>query len=299
MATWLEKSRSPEYSPAKLSQMLAEVEAVIGISELDEAMAHETIIVGGYLNTHLIKAKSIIAEHLDVNSLSAISADIGNVTSGTLTGATVRTSSGGDRIQLSDNLLRAYASGTERVRLDTTSLRFYNSSGSQTGYIQGSGDYTNIHANTMVRLVQNTRVMGWLHPETNNTYDIGNANYRWSRIYLVNNPNVSSDARLKSSIQNIPNGLLGELKEIKPKMYQQGEKWHFGYIAQDVERALYKYALKTVGWEKAQDYVREFDVLYKDESYLSLIYAEIAVLKEAEMQARIDELESKVKQLLQ
>ena len=77
MATWLEKSRSPEYSPAKLSQMLAEVEAVIGISELDEAMAHETIIVGGYLNTHLIKAKSITAEHMNVDKLSSIVADTG------------------------------------------------------------------------------------------------------------------------------------------------------------------------------------------------------------------------------
>ena len=118
MATWLEKSRSPEYSPAKLSQTLAEVEAVIGISELDEAMAHETIIVGGYLNTHLIKAKSIIAEHLDVDSLSAISADIGNVTSGTITGALIRTSAGDDRIELSSNLLRAYSGGTRRVQLD-------------------------------------------------------------------------------------------------------------------------------------------------------------------------------------
>ena len=77
MATWLEKSRSPEYSPAKLSQMLAEVEAVIGIDELDEAMAHETIIAGGYLNTHLIKAKSITAEHMNVDRLSSIVADTG------------------------------------------------------------------------------------------------------------------------------------------------------------------------------------------------------------------------------
>ena len=70
MATWLEKSRSPEYSPAKLSQMLAEVEAVIGISELDEAMAHETIIVGGYLNTHLIKAKSIVGGKIASNAIT-------------------------------------------------------------------------------------------------------------------------------------------------------------------------------------------------------------------------------------
>lgn len=138
MATWLEKSRSPEYSPAKLSRMLAEVEAVIGISELDEAMAHETIIVGGYLNTHLIKAKSILAEYLDVDSLSAISANIGEVTSGTITGALIRTSAGDDRIELSSNLLRAYSGGTRRVQLDYDSLDFYNSSGIKTGEIIGA-----------------------------------------------------------------------------------------------------------------------------------------------------------------
>jgi hypothetical protein len=71
VATWLEKSRSPEYSPAKLSQMLAAVESIIGIDELDEAMAHETIIVGGYLNTHLIKAGSIVAEHIRSKEITA------------------------------------------------------------------------------------------------------------------------------------------------------------------------------------------------------------------------------------
>lgn len=99
MATWLEKSRSPEYSPAKLSQMLAEVEAVIGISELDAALAGETIIAGGYLNTRLIKANSILAKHirsgeitadkLNVDSLSAISADLGEITSGKISGTTI------------------------------------------------------------------------------------------------------------------------------------------------------------------------------------------------------------------
>jgi hypothetical protein len=100
MATWLEKSRSPEYSPAKLSRMLAGVEAVIGMSEVDEALAGETIIAGGYLNTHLIKANSILGKHirageitadkLGVTALSAISADLGEITSGKISGTTVR-----------------------------------------------------------------------------------------------------------------------------------------------------------------------------------------------------------------
>lgn len=135
MATWLEKARSPEYSPAKLSQMLAGLEYVLGIDELDAAMAHETIIVGGYLNTRLIKAKSVIAEYLDVDSLSAISANIGDVTSGTLTGATVRTSAGSDRIQLTDSILGAYLNNVKRVQLDYDSLDFYTPGGKLGGTI--------------------------------------------------------------------------------------------------------------------------------------------------------------------
>ena len=80
-------------------------------------------------------------------------------------------------------------------------------------------------------------------------------------------------------------------------MYRQNDKWHFGYVAQDVERALYKFALNKVGFKDAWDYVRQFAFLHKDESYMSLLYGEIAVLKEAEMQNKIDKLEERVAKL--
>ena len=38
--------------------------------------------------------------------------------------------------------------------------------------------------------------------------------------------------------------------------------------------------------------------MIKDESYLSLVYTEIAVIKEAEMQERMDRLENKLEELL-
>jgi hypothetical protein len=123
---------------------------------------------------------------------------------------------------------------------------------------------------------------------------IGTSSQRWNNIYLVNQPDVSSDVRQKSLIQDIPKDLLSYLKEIKPKMYRQNDKWHFGYIAQDVERAIYKYALNKVGFKDAWDLVKEFAFLAKDESYMSLLYGEIAVLKEKEMQNRINELEERI-----
>ena len=72
---------------------------------------------------------------------------------------------------------------------------------------------------------------------------------------------------------------------------------HFGYIAQDVERALYKYSVEQVGYENAREYMDTFDLLGRGESYLSLIYAEIAVLKDEERNIQIKELENRIKEL--
>lgn len=72
MASWLEVSRSPEYSPAELSRLLSKIEHVIGLDELEEAMGHETIIVGGYINTNLIQAKSIVADQVKLEGLATV-----------------------------------------------------------------------------------------------------------------------------------------------------------------------------------------------------------------------------------
>lgn len=152
MATWLEMSRSPEFSPAILSRELRKVHYLVGIDEFDEALAGETIILGGYLNTKLIKAKSIFAEHLDVDSLSAITANLGEVTSGTITsstitggtitGAIIRTDSGDSRVQLDGTNLKTYFEGVKRIELDYDSLKFFSSDGSLAGNITaGSPPY--------------------------------------------------------------------------------------------------------------------------------------------------------------
>lgn len=101
MATWIEKARSPEYSPAKLSQMLAGLEWNFGdladslggvafLDKIDKAMLGETVIIGGFLNTELIAAKSLFANHLNIQTLSSLSSDLGFINSGIMDGATVR-----------------------------------------------------------------------------------------------------------------------------------------------------------------------------------------------------------------
>ena len=80
------------------------------------------IAAGSITGTHIaattitgdnIAASTITANKLSISTLSAITADLGTVTAGTLTGTLIRTSSGGDRVELnySDNTLRFYSGG--------------------------------------------------------------------------------------------------------------------------------------------------------------------------------------------
>lgn len=130
----------------------------------------------------------------------------------------------------------------------------------------------------------------------NGVVNIGDSTNRFNNIYLRNQPNVSSNIRYKYSIQDIPQDLIEEISKVESKMYLQHKTWHFGYIAQDVERALYKWATKEFG-KDAKYYVDKFAFLHKDESYLSLLYGEIAVLKERAMSERIDKLEKELQEI--
>lgn len=58
--------------------------------------------------TDTLAANAVTAPKIFVNELSAISADIGSVNAGTMTGVLIRTSASGERIQLSNDDLRTY-----------------------------------------------------------------------------------------------------------------------------------------------------------------------------------------------
>lgn len=69
--------------------------------------------------------------------------------------------------------------------------------------------------------------------------DIGTAISRWDIIYLVNDPDVSSDERLKTGIRDIPYG-LDEVRKLRPVAYKwrdtrRGADPKLGLIAQEVE----------------------------------------------------------------
>lgn len=75
-------------------------------------------IDAGTITSAQIEAGSITADRLDVTVLSAISADLGTVTAGILTGALIRTAATGTRVQMDSGGLKGIdSSGTEMVKI--------------------------------------------------------------------------------------------------------------------------------------------------------------------------------------
>ena len=143
------------YLRKQMEQQLLNLGDLAYEDQVQLAMLGDTIIIGGYLNTELIAADSILTNHLaakavtsdkiDVNTLSAISANIGDVTAGsltgvTITGSTIRTAETGTRAEMgggSTPYFDTYLGNIKRMRLESDRLNFYDQNGVLGGYIQG------------------------------------------------------------------------------------------------------------------------------------------------------------------
>lgn len=123
--------------------------------------------------------------------------------------------------------------------------------------------------------------------------------HRWQSLYLLNQPNVSSDKRYKYNIHDIDPLLLDSFEELKEKGFvtKHDDKFSYGYIAQDVERCLFKYVTKVWGFKAANEWISKFKLLQQSESYKSLLYAEVQVIMQAVERRQRERLELEVKQL--
>lgn len=79
---------------------------------------------------------------------------------------------------------------------------------------------------------------GDLRPDVSSSFKLGGVSNRWTDVYLVNAPNVSSDARLKKNIAGLSYGLDAVLA-LRPVTYDWKEDaaagTQIGLIAQEVE----------------------------------------------------------------
>ncbi len=117
------------------------------------------------VTTPKVQAGAITADKITVSQLSAITADMGSLTAGTVTGALIRTAASGQRVELSssDNLLRAVNSSGYTLRIEPdagTSPGMVLSDGSKIGLLLFDGDtfYVAGQLGAGLQLVSNVNV---------------------------------------------------------------------------------------------------------------------------------------------
>ena len=109
---------------------------------------------------------------------------------------------------------------------NTTNMGFYRHSANQIGVsISGTGN---------VRFKNDQ-----FGPQFTNTIDLGQGSLRFQDIFLMTNPNVSSDQNVKNTIATSDLGLdfINKLNPVSFK-YNEGTRTHYGLIAQEIETVL-------------------------------------------------------------
>lgn len=125
--------------------------------------------------------------------------------------------------------------------------------------------------------------LGSIVPDATNNYDLGTSTTRWRRIYLNNNPNVSSDARIKEGVRDLDGGLIDRLRPRSFRMRgDPSGRARMGFVAQEVQRALAEADLQD------SDLVAD-----EDPAHLGLHYEQII----APLVAKVQELTERIKKL--
>lgn len=93
---------------------------------------------------------------------------------------------------------------------------------------------------------------GALHPDSDNTYSVGTAGKRASQIYAASSTINTSDANLKTDIQDIPQSVCDAAMELQIKRFKMIEavgkkggdaRWHYGVVAQEAMAVFEKYGI--------------------------------------------------------
>ena len=95
------------------------------------------------ITTGKIAAGAVTAEKISVDSLSAISANIGNITAGNITGvtiigSTIKTSTGKDRIEMNVNYIECFQNNYSRLLIWPYGIVFKTSTGIYVGEVYGN-----------------------------------------------------------------------------------------------------------------------------------------------------------------
>lgn len=118
------------------------------------------------------------------------------------------------------------------------------------------------------------RTTGDTQPLNNGTQNLGGDVNRWRGVYLTNNPDVSSDLKYKSDVEEISDALLRVASKIKRYTYRSkfNDKLNIGYIAQNIVEAFESEGINPF----------DYNCIKEDSSgNLSIVYTEVNILIEA------------------
>ena len=177
----------------------------ITASQIAAGTITATEIATNAVTADKIYANAVTADKINVSTLSAISANIGSVTAGTITGVTItggtlQTSTSGQRIVMSSDVMKMYASTGTYERIGVNSEKLYFSSGDYTfdlnwiGRIYKNNNYEltieNAGNGVTSKIVlgtysqQEIGFQGVIYP-IGSAYDIGKSSNKWGKAWVT------------------------------------------------------------------------------------------------------------------
>lgn len=254
-----------------------------------------------YINADYIGAGNIGADRIDVNSLSAISANLGTITGGSLNiNNKFKVDSSGNLTATNANLTGSFhtTSSNYSLDIDDSNYRVYDSSGKQ---IMGLGLYVGGSIGNTVMLDGKN---GWgsglavgaecVFRAYENIYGFGQIDAFTSIDMNRHTIDNQSDIRKKKDITKLNDFHEKLFNCLNPSMFkyiEDDKKYNIGYIANDIENFLNQNNLDINGYS----FIKK-----DDKGFLSLAYSEFIALNThmiKKCMKRIEKLENEIKNL--
>ena len=231
-----------------------------------------------YIDGAMIKTGTVIASQLlggAVGLLNSTEKEVGNIK---ITGA-----------DTSDFAIELYSGGALRLLAHYGSVYLWN------------GRYS-----TAINLSDLAYFDASVAPANDNSFSLGVLDRRWTQVYATKGTINTSDRREKKDIEYNMDKYSDFFLDLKPTQYKfvhnNSNRYHIGFISQDIEESLNKHGLLSTdfaGFIKSPVRDEKDASIINDYKY-GLRYSEFIALNTYMIQklyTKIDELESKIKQL--
>lgn len=178
-----------------------------------------------------------------------------------------------------------------------TPLAYTNTGATGTANVPSFEIRTNATARMKFETTADVSVTANLYPGATNTYSCGKSGALWTAVWATNGTIQTSDARMKTDIEDIPSETAVALvKAMRPVSYRwkiggytdgvavPGKRQHSGFLAQEMRKALEETGAASAAWIKGD--------LNDEESEEGINYGELIAPMAKALQAALNEIEA-------